>query len=89
MDKILDFIEVGKNEGAKLVTGGQRMGKDGFFVQPTIFQNVISEMKIAQAEVRFFLELILRKIYNIYEKSPESGILYNIVNYVFFRFLDQ
>lgn len=51
MNKILSFIEIGKSEGAKLVTGGQQLSRNGFFVEPTIFQNVQSNMKIAQEEV--------------------------------------
>lgn len=51
MKKILSLIEYGKKEGAKLVTGGKQFGKDGYFVQPTIFADVKSEMKIAQEEM--------------------------------------
>jgi len=32
MDKILDLINSGKKEGAKLLTGGERVGNKGFFV---------------------------------------------------------
>nr|CAD2161726.1 unnamed protein product [Meloidogyne enterolobii] len=53
--KILRLIEHGKKEGAKLVTGGGKfVGKEannGYFVQPTIFSDVKSEMKIAQEEI--------------------------------------
>jgi len=53
--KILRLIEHGKKEGAKLVTGGGKfVGKEannGYFIQPTIFSDVKSEMKIAQEEV--------------------------------------
>jgi aldehyde dehydrogenase (NAD+) len=54
MDKVLGYIESGKSEGAKLVTGGGRAtvgaGK-GYFVQPTIFDQVGNEMKIAREEI--------------------------------------
>ncbi|CAK5075277.1 unnamed protein product [Meloidogyne enterolobii] len=53
--KILRLIEHGKKEGAKLVTGGGKfVGKqanNGYYVQPTIFSDVKSEMKIAQEEI--------------------------------------
>uniref|UniRef100_A0A915N728 aldehyde dehydrogenase (NAD(+)) n=1 Tax=Meloidogyne javanica TaxID=6303 RepID=A0A915N728_MELJA len=53
--KILQLIEHGKKEGAKLVTGGGKfVGKEannGYFIQPTIFSDVKSEMKIAQEEI--------------------------------------
>ncbi|MBS0211245.1 MAG: aldehyde dehydrogenase family protein [Planctomycetes bacterium] len=51
MDKILGYVNVGQKEGAKLVTGGQRVGGKGFFVSPTIFDNVKDEMTIAKEEI--------------------------------------
>jgi len=53
--KILDYIEVAKGEGARCVLGGGRgNGPDcgeGWFVQPTIFDEVSNKMRIAQEEV--------------------------------------
>jgi aldehyde dehydrogenase (NAD+) len=51
MDKILGYVEKGQKEGAKLVTGGKRHGGKGFFVEPTIFDNVKDEMAIAKDEI--------------------------------------
>jgi acyl-CoA reductase-like NAD-dependent aldehyde dehydrogenase len=55
MDKILDYIEQGKQEGAKLVAGGERdISGDkskGFFVKPTVFADVKPGMKIACEEI--------------------------------------
>lgn len=51
MDKILDLIESGKRNGAKLETGGVRHGDKGFFVQPTIFSSVRDNHKIAREEI--------------------------------------
>mmetsp|Transcript_60666 Transcript_60666/g.148803 ORF Transcript_60666/g.148803 Transcript_60666/m.148803 type:complete len:494 (-) Transcript_60666:11-1492(-) len=50
-DKILDYIESGKNEGAKCVTGGNRYGKKGFFIEPTVFTEVSDDMKIFKEEI--------------------------------------
>ena len=50
-DKILSYIDIGKAEGATCVTGGQRVGEEGFFVEPTLFTNVEDEMKIAREEI--------------------------------------
>lgn len=52
MDKILDLIESGKRNGAKLLVGGQREGDKGFFVQPTVFSDVQDDHRIAREEVR-------------------------------------
>lgn len=54
MKTVLGFIEVGKSEGAKLVSGGNRTsvnGDKGFFIEPTIFGDVRNDMKIAQEEI--------------------------------------
>jgi acyl-CoA reductase-like NAD-dependent aldehyde dehydrogenase len=50
-DKILDLIESGKKEGAKLETGGNRVGSEGFFIAPTVFSNVEDNMRIAREEI--------------------------------------
>jgi acyl-CoA reductase-like NAD-dependent aldehyde dehydrogenase len=51
-ERVLDYIAVGRQEGAKLVTGGGRgQFNQGFFVEPTIFDDVTSDMRIAQEEI--------------------------------------
>jgi len=51
LDKILHYVDLGKSQGAKLLTGGERVGKQGFFVAPTIFDNVKDDMAIARDEI--------------------------------------
>ena len=55
MKRILDYIEIGKKEGAELVTGGGacREGEcsRGYFILPTIFSGVAPGMRIAQEEI--------------------------------------
>ncbi|WP_448545012.1 aldehyde dehydrogenase family protein [Roseiflexus sp.] len=50
-----EYIEVGKSEGARLVTGGRRARVAGFergpFVEPTIFTNVLNGTRLAQEEI--------------------------------------
>ncbi len=50
-DKILGYVDIGKQEGAKLVTGGVRYGERGYFIRPTIFDAVDNNMKIAREEI--------------------------------------
>jgi len=50
-DRILGYIESGKKEGAKLLTGGARCGTKGYFIEPTVFEGVKDEMKIAKEEI--------------------------------------
>ena len=51
MEKILELIESGKSEGAKLLCGGKRIGDKGYFVEPTVFADVNTSMRIAREEV--------------------------------------
>jgi acyl-CoA reductase-like NAD-dependent aldehyde dehydrogenase len=55
MDRILDYIESGKREGAQLLAGGERDTQGdkakGYFVKPTVFSGVKPEMKIAREEI--------------------------------------
>lgn len=50
-DRIMGYIEAGKKEGAKMLTGGKRVGERGYFIEPTIFCDVKDEMKIAREEI--------------------------------------
>jgi len=47
----MGYIEEGKKSGATVVTGGERHGNKGYFIQPTIFSNVTEDMKIMQEEI--------------------------------------
>ena len=53
MNKILGYIESGKAEGAKLILGGNQVLKEsgGFYIEPTIFDQVDPNSKIAQEEI--------------------------------------
>jgi acyl-CoA reductase-like NAD-dependent aldehyde dehydrogenase len=50
-DKILDLIESGKQQGARLVTGGNRVDRKGYFIEPTVFADVTDDMRIAKEEI--------------------------------------
>ncbi|KAK4133161.1 aldehyde dehydrogenase [Trichocladium antarcticum] len=50
-DRIMGYIQSGKDAGATVVTGGERHGDKGYFIQPTIFADVHPEMKIVQEEI--------------------------------------
>ena len=53
MERVLGYIQTGKQEGARLLAGGKRPeGLDhGYFVQPTVFADVDGKMRIAQEEI--------------------------------------
>ncbi|HEY8551140.1 MAG TPA: aldehyde dehydrogenase family protein [Vicinamibacterales bacterium] len=53
--RVMEYVQIGKQEGAKLETGGERLTHGeyakGFFHQPTVFSDVTSTMRIAQEEI--------------------------------------
>jgi len=49
--KVMGYIDAGKQEKAKLVAGGNRVGDKGYFIEPTVFADVQDNMKIAQEEI--------------------------------------
>lgn len=72
MNTVLEYIEKGKGEGASLIQGGNRLTENGmdkgYFVEPTVFEQVDSKMTIAQEEI-FGPVLALMKV-----DSLEEGI---------------
>jgi acyl-CoA reductase-like NAD-dependent aldehyde dehydrogenase len=51
MTRVLGYIEKGRAEGAEIVAGGERIGDQGYFVGPTVFDAVTNNMTIAQEEI--------------------------------------
>jgi aldehyde dehydrogenase (NAD+) len=54
LDRVMGYVRIGGEEGARLATGGTRLGGDlggGYFVEPTVFCNVDNEMTIAREEI--------------------------------------
>ncbi len=49
--KIMNYINIGQKEGAKLLTGGKRVGNKGWFIEPTVFADVKDDMTIAKEEI--------------------------------------
>uniref|UniRef100_H2ZY37 Aldehyde dehydrogenase 1 family member A1 n=1 Tax=Latimeria chalumnae TaxID=7897 RepID=H2ZY37_LATCH len=50
-DKILELIESGKKEGAKLECGGTSWGDKGFFIQPTVFSELVFSMHFTVEQI--------------------------------------
>jgi betaine-aldehyde dehydrogenase len=55
LKRVLEYVEIGKKEGAKLVTGGDKPTGEkydkGYYLNPTIFTDVKSDMRIVQEEI--------------------------------------
>ncbi|MEM1038458.1 MAG: betaine-aldehyde dehydrogenase [Pseudomonadota bacterium] len=51
MQIVQGYIDKGVSEGARLVCGGQRLDREGFYLEPTIFAEVTDDMTIAREEI--------------------------------------
>ena len=51
MNRVCSYLESGKSEGAKAVTGGSREGDRGYFVKPTVLVNTTEKMKVVREEI--------------------------------------
>jgi len=50
-EKVTGYLDVGRTEGATVVTGGGVPDREGYFVEPTVFADADNEMRIAQEEI--------------------------------------
>lgn len=55
------LIKSGKDQGASLVSGGERIGDKGYFVAPTVFADVEDNMTIAKQEVSIKIIIIFNQ----------------------------
>ena len=89
LEKIHSYTEIGTNEGAKLLTGGEvaadgDLGK-GFFYRPTVFADVDPQMRIAQEEI-FGPTTALIPVRDLDEAiSVSNGIKYGLSSSIFTR----
>ncbi|ANZ75987.1 BA75_03276T0 [Komagataella pastoris] len=51
LNRILSYIKHGKDEGARVITGGSRYRNRGYYIKPTIFADVTEDMKIVKEEI--------------------------------------
>jgi aldehyde dehydrogenase (NAD+) len=89
LDKILGYVDLGKKQGANLVTGGARRGDRGFLVEPTIFENVKDEMAIAKDEI-FGPVVSVLPFKNMQELLPRANrTTYGLAAAIWTRDLDK
>lgn len=51
LEKVMRYIDLGREGGATLATGGNALDRKGYFVEPTVFTDVENDMRIAQEEI--------------------------------------
>jgi len=88
-EKILDLIESGKKDGAKLECGGGQVGDKGYFIQPTVFSGVEDHMRIAQEEIFGPVQQILKfkDPNDLLERA--NNTIYGLAASVFTKDLDK
>ena len=97
---VLSYVDIGREDGATLVCGGQRAQGDelnkGYFVQPTVFDRVTPDMRIAREEIFGPVLSVLRvndfeeamRVANDCEYGLSSSIFSNDATKIF-RFVDE
>src|SRR6266516_1395229 len=93
LEKIHSYTGIGKDEGAKLLTGGEIAGGDGlgdgFFYRPTIFGDVAPGMRIAQEEI-FGPTTALIRVRDVDEAVRVSnGIEFGLSSSIFTRYVNK
>ncbi len=93
LKQVLNYIEIGKKEGAKLLCGGKRLDKGkfkkGFFVEPTVFTNVTPKMRIAQEEI-FGPVVSIIKVKSLAEAiKVHNGTDYGLSSSIYTRDVNQ
>src|ERR687883_149626 len=85
LEKIHSYTEIGKDEGAKLLTGGEAVNGEGTFYRPTIFGEVDPQMRVAQEEI-FGPTTALIRVRDLDEAVRVSnGIRYGLSSSIFTR----
>lgn len=51
LERVMNYIDVGRREGATVVTGGNRQGDSGYFVEPTILADTNQDMTVVREEI--------------------------------------
>ncbi|KAM9642244.1 LOW QUALITY PROTEIN: aldehyde dehydrogenase X, mitochondrial [Trichechus inunguis] len=85
-ERILGYIQLGQKEGAKLLCSGERFGKRGFFIKPTVFGDVQDGMRIAKEEI-FGPVQLFKKIEEVIERANNTR--YGLAAAMFTQDLDK
>src|SRR5207244_1982877 len=51
LDRVCGYIAQGRSDGATVVTGGNRVGKEGYFIAPTILTDTRADMSVVREEI--------------------------------------
>jgi aldehyde dehydrogenase (NAD+) len=89
MERVLGYVEIGRREAARLVTGGERLGNRGHFIAPTVFADVAAEMRIAQEEIFGPVVTVMRFRDEAEALRLANGTAYSLAAAVWSRDVDR
>jgi acyl-CoA reductase-like NAD-dependent aldehyde dehydrogenase len=93
LQKVMEYVEIGRNEGAKIVAGGHRLDKapyaKGWFHEPTIFADCAPAMRIAQEEI--FGPVVALIPVDTFDEAIEiaNGVVYGLSASIYTRDVNQ
>ncbi|GAA3411550.1 aldehyde dehydrogenase family protein [Paenibacillus hodogayensis] len=93
MEEILSYVQIGRDEGARLVCGGYRKVDDGcehgYFIAPTAFADVTSAMRIVQEEIFGPVAVIQKFTREDEAVQLANDTIYGLAGAVFTRDMDK
>jgi aldehyde dehydrogenase (NAD+) len=93
LQKVMEYVEIGRNEGAKIVAGSHRLEKaafaKGWFHEPTIFSDCAPAMRIAQEEI--FGPVVALIPVDTFDEAIEiaNGVVYGLSASIYTRDVNQ
>lgn len=82
-ERVQEYIRIGIAEGAKLLTGGKRIGETGNFLEPTIFGDVTASMRVVKEEIFGPVLVVLRFASEAEAISMANDSIYGLAGAVF------
>lgn len=81
-DKVKSYLDIAKTDGARVVTGGNDLGGDGYYVQPVLFTDATKDMRVAQEEI--FGPVLTAMKFETEEDALDiaNGVAYGLAGYV-------
>jgi acyl-CoA reductase-like NAD-dependent aldehyde dehydrogenase len=90
LDKVMGYVQIGLDEGAQLLTGGRRAREEtgGFYAEPTVFDGVTPDMRIAQEEI--FGPVLSTLSFSSWEEAVEiaNGTMFGLAASIWTRDLN-
>ena len=93
LQTVQSYVEIGKNEGAKMLTGGKRLDSDahakGWFHEPTVFGDCSAKMRVAQEEI--FGPVVALIPFESFDEAIEiaNGVAYGLSASIYTKNVNQ